>query len=162
MPASTRMPHDEPRGTFSLKFPPEAAEDYARMRAEDPYWPAEAPLAPDFLALDYPFDVPPRQMEFATFALTSGGAWRKCPQRACRRSRTCRGGEGPPCFRADRTPLHHVMLLTFLAAYQMLSAEEIEHALTVNDNPYTVMKELRARTPAGRRPAPRKRRRRRA
>ena len=74
MPASTRMPDDEPRGTFSLKFPPEAAEDYARMRAEDPYWPAEAPPAPDFLALDYPFDVPPRQMEFATFALTSGGA----------------------------------------------------------------------------------------
>jgi hypothetical protein len=53
------------------------------------------------------------------------------------------------------------MLLTFLAAYQMLTAEEIEHALTVNGNPYTVMKVLRARTPAERRPAPRKRRRRR-
>ena len=51
MPASTRMPHDEPKETFAFKFPPEAAEDYARMRAEDPYWPAEAPPARDFLAL---------------------------------------------------------------------------------------------------------------
>jgi hypothetical protein len=161
MPASVRMTQGEPKETF-FKFPPEAAEDYARMQAADPCWPPGAPPLPDFLTIDYPFDVPPRQMTFAKFALTDAGAWRRCPQRACRRSRTCRGGEGPPCFRADRTPLHHVMLLTFLAAYQMLSAEEIEHALTVNDNPYTVMKELRARTPAERRPAPRKRRRRRA
>ena len=161
MPASVRMPRDETEETVSLKFPPEAAEAYARIQEENPYWPPGAPPQPDFLALDYPFDVPPRRMPFATFALTRAGAWRKCPQRACRRSRTCRGGDGPPCFRADRTPLHHVMLLTFFATYEMLTADEIEHALTVNDNPYTVMRVLRARKPAERSPPPRKPRRRR-
>ena len=138
------MPNPRRERTFTIKFPPAAAEAYARMRAEDPSWPPDAPLQPDFLALDYPFDVPPRQMEFATFALTQAGAWQKCPQRACRRSRTCRGGEGPPCFRADRTPLHHAMLLTFLAMHEMLTDEEIEHALTIHENPYTVMEVLRA------------------
>jgi hypothetical protein len=140
------MPAGDPFAT-PLQFPPHVAQAVADIRAEDPFWPAGAPAQPDFLALDYPFDVPPRQMEFATFALTQAGAWQKCPQRACRRSRTCRGGEGPPCFRADRTPLHHVMLLTFLAAHEMLTDHQIEHALTVHGNPYTVLRVLRARPP---------------
>lgn len=91
---------------------------------------------PDFLKPDYSFDVPPHRMPLACYALTFAGAPRHCPQSACRRARRCRGGDGPPCFRADRKPLQHALLLIWLSAFHGLRDAEYEDALDAADSRY--------------------------
>jgi hypothetical protein len=109
------------------------------------------PPIPDFLAPGYPLDIPPHRMALATCLLKHAEAWRRCPQEACRRGRTCRGGDGPPCFRADREALHLVLVLNFLAAYDLLAEEDAARALAAHHSPYAVLG-LRAAAPAERHP----------
>src|SRR4051812_11802342 len=61
---------------------------------------------PDFMKADYPFDLRPARMPFTQKIFTECGAPARCPQQPCRRSMPSEGGDGPPCFRADREPLH--------------------------------------------------------
>jgi hypothetical protein len=73
---------------------------------------------PDFIKPDYPFDVPPARMAGARYVFTEVGAPRFCPEAACRRAGECRGGDGPPCYRADRAALRHVLLMSWLLIYE--------------------------------------------
>ena len=68
---------------------------------------------PDFLWSSYPFDVPPGRMGVVRYLLTMFQAHRHCPRGSCRRARRCLGGDGPPCFRADRKELRKILLLTW-------------------------------------------------
>ncbi|HEX8665087.1 MAG TPA: hypothetical protein VF744_13760 [Beijerinckiaceae bacterium] len=73
---------------------------------------------PDFFKPTYPFDVPPERMPFARYVFAQfGDVPRTCPIRACQRSRECRGGEGPPCYRARREELRHLLLHTWISLY---------------------------------------------
>jgi hypothetical protein len=93
---------------------------------------------PDYVVLSYPFDVPPHRMPLAQYVLGKAGAWRHCPEARCRRSRSCRGGKGPPCFRADRADLQQVLFLTHMLYLEHFSAEDVEFALTRQQNRYAV------------------------
>ena len=72
-----------------------------------------ADRVPDFLWSSYPFDVPPGRMGVVRYLLTMFQAHRHCPRGSCRRARRCLGGDGPPCFRADREELRKILLLTW-------------------------------------------------
>jgi len=69
---------------------------------------------PDFIKPSYPFDLPPERLPFAQFVFTEVGAPRRCPEAACRRAGACGGGDGPPCFRAARKYLWHVLFLWWM------------------------------------------------
>jgi hypothetical protein len=87
---------------------------------------------PDFIKPDYPFDMPPARLPFACHVFTKVGAPRFCPEGACRRSGACRGGDGPPCFRADREALGQVLFLWWMSLFADLPYEEYEAALSAS------------------------------
>lgn len=93
---------------------------------------------PDFLKPSYPFDVPPDRLPFAREVLSFAGAPRHCPQSACRRARACRGGDGPPCYRADRKALQRIMFLIWLRLYCGLTQAEFDYLLAVEGNRYVL------------------------
>src|SRR5215207_6966148 len=80
---------------------PEAFDDDEAGESVGMWW----ARLPDFIKPDYPFDLPPERLAVAQAIFTECGVPARCPQEACRRSMRCRGGDGPPCFRADRKPL---------------------------------------------------------
>ena len=91
---------------------------------------------PDFIKPDYPFDLPPARMPFAQKIFTECGASARCPKEACRRSMRCEGGDGPPCFRADREPLQQMLFLSWIAVMGPATPEEVYDALRRKKNPY--------------------------
>jgi hypothetical protein len=95
-----------------------------------------AHTVPDFLWPNYPFDVPPGRLAFATRVMTMAGAPRHCPEPACHRARKCRGGDGPPCYRADRENLQQVLFLAWAKLVLDFSDEEIAAALTARGSRY--------------------------
>jgi hypothetical protein len=97
-----------------------------------------AETVPDFLWLNYPFDIPPGRMPFATRVMTMAGAPRHCPELACRRARKCQGGDGPPCFRADREELREVLFLAWAKLFLDFTDEEIEDCLSSRGSRYTL------------------------
>ena len=52
------------------------------------------------------------------------GAWRFCPKLSCGRGRACRGGDGPPCYRADRKVLSTILFITWMRMYWGWTEEE--------------------------------------
>jgi hypothetical protein len=86
------------------------ADDFDAFQADTALSPEEAEeewrswwaQLPHFIKPDYPLDLPPNRMPAARYLFTAVGAPRFCPQASCRRAGTCQGGDGPPCFRADR------------------------------------------------------------
>ena len=73
---------------------------------------------PDFIMPSYPFDVPPDRMIYAQYVFTEvGDVPRTCPVGACRRTRQCRGGEGPPCYRARREELRALLFEGWMNIY---------------------------------------------
>ena len=94
---------------------------------------------PDFIKPDYPFDVPPARLPFAQYVFTVMGAPRFCPQVACRRAGQCRGGDGPPCYRADREALRHILFLWWMSAYWGMSEEEYEDSLRAKAPRYAAL-----------------------
>jgi len=118
---------------------------------------------PDFIKPGYPLDLPPNRMPFAQFVFTEVGAQRFCPQAACRRARSCQGGEGPPCFRADRADLLQVLFLWWMMIYGNMPDDEYEKALRNRANRYALADEPnppgpRTRSHRGRRRPMRQRR----
>ena len=91
---------------------------------------------PDFIRPDYPFDVPPGRLPFAQYVFTQVGAPRFCPETACRRCGECRGGDGPPCLRADRKRLLHVLFLWWMRLYAGCTDEEYAASLRTKQSPY--------------------------
>jgi hypothetical protein len=91
---------------------------------------------PDFIKPSYPFDLPPERLPFAQFVFTEVGAPRRCPEAACRRAGACGGGDGPPCFRADRKYLWHVLFLWWMRVYADCTDEEYEASLRAKGSPY--------------------------
>jgi hypothetical protein len=84
---------------------------------------------PDFIQPDYPFDVPPARRPFAQFVFTMIGAPRFCPEARCRRAGACGGGDGPPCYRADRAALRHVLFLWWMAVFYGIPDEEFDASM---------------------------------
>jgi hypothetical protein len=73
---------------------------------------------PDFIKPSYPFDVPPDRMPFARYVFAKfGDAPRTCSLGVCQRSRQCRGGEGPPCYRERREELRQLLLRTWVSIW---------------------------------------------
>ena len=99
---------------------------------------------PDFVKPDYPFDLPPARLPFARHVFTEVGAPRLCPETACRRAGACRGGDGPPCFRADRKGLGHVLLLWWMRLYADFSEENYKASLRAKGSPYAPRKDAPA------------------
>jgi hypothetical protein len=93
---------------------------------------------PDYILPSYPFDLPPHRMPLAQYVLGEAGAWRHCPEARCRRAKSCRGGEGPPGFRADREPLRQVLFLTHMLYIEHFTEEDVAFALTDSQNRYEV------------------------
>lgn len=91
---------------------------------------------PDFIRPAYPFDLPPYRLPFAQDAFSEAGAHVFCPQRACRRATRCRGGDGPPCFRADRKNLQHVLALSWMLAVEMIDEAQFRRSLRDRGNRY--------------------------
>jgi hypothetical protein len=91
---------------------------------------------PDFIKPDYPFDLPPARMSFAQKIFTECGAPGRCPQETCRRSMRCGGGDGPPCFRADRKPLHQMLFMSWMVAMEGATPEEGHDQVRRWGNPY--------------------------
>jgi hypothetical protein len=91
---------------------------------------------PDFLWPSYPFDIPPGHMDFTKTVMTMAGAPRHCPEHACRRAHACQGGDGPPCYRADRENLQQVLFLAWAKLVLDFSDEEIAAALTARGSRY--------------------------
>ena len=91
---------------------------------------------PDFIKPDYPFDLPPAQISFAQKIFTECGAPGRCPQETCRRSLRCEGGDGPPCFRADRKPLHQMLFMSWMVAMEGATPEEGHDQVRRWGNPY--------------------------
>ena len=73
--------------------------------------------------------MPPARLAAARYIFTEAGAPRFCPQAACRRAQECLGGDGPPCYRADREALRHVLLLSWLAIYENFPREACEQSM---------------------------------
>ena len=124
-------------------FDEDEDEEEARIRA----WLARLP---DFIMPDYPFDVPPARLPFAQKIFTLCGAPARCPQETCRRSMRCAGGDGPPCFRADRKPLHQMLFLAWMATMGPATDDEARDALRRAKNPYRWAYDKEAPAPEGR------------
>src|SRR4051812_32508326 len=90
----------------------------------------------DFIKPTYPFDLPPDRLPFAQRIFTLCGAPARCPQQGCRRTAECAGTNGPPCFRADREPLHQMLFLAWMHAMGPATNEDAEEALRRAANPY--------------------------
>ena len=75
-------------------------------------------------------------MPFARYVFTVVGAPRFCPQASCRRAGTCQGGDGPPCFRADRENLSQVLFLSWMMIYGDMTEEEGAQAMRRAGNRY--------------------------
>jgi hypothetical protein len=91
---------------------------------------------PDFIKPDYPFDMPPARLPFVQFVFTQMGAPRHCPEARCRRSGQCRGGDGPPCFRADRKDLQQVLFLVYMMLFADWPEQELWRTLKAQGNRY--------------------------
>jgi hypothetical protein len=91
---------------------------------------------PDFIKPDYPFDLPPARLPFARFVFTEVGAPRRCAEAACRRTKECRGGDGPPCYRADRPFLSQILFLWWMSVFEDLSGAQYVAALRAKGSPY--------------------------
>jgi hypothetical protein len=105
-------------------------------RVEDEEWRSWWTQLPDFIKPDYPLDLPPCRMPFARYVFTDVGAPRFCPEAACRRAGTCQGGDGPPCFRADRQNLWQVLFLWWMMIYGNATDEEYEQSMRAKGNRY--------------------------
>lgn len=108
-------------------------EDDEDDEAEFSLWWAHLP---DFIKPDYPLDIPPARMPFVRTVFTSVGAPRHCPAPACRRARACQGGDGPPCYRADRSDLQQALFLFWAVLFIDLPKEEYRRALRDRGNRY--------------------------
>jgi hypothetical protein len=91
---------------------------------------------PDFIKPGYPLDIPPERLPFAREVFTHMGAARLCPEAACRRAGACRGGDGPPCFRASRKDLSQVLFLWWMMLFFDFPWEEFAAALARTGNRY--------------------------
>jgi hypothetical protein len=91
---------------------------------------------PDFIKPSYPFDLPPERVPFAQGIFTMCGAPARCPQETCRRSMRCEGGDGPPCFRADRKPLQQLLFMSWMVGMGPATAEEGQDLMRRWGNPY--------------------------
>ena len=115
----------------------EAAEDAEPSEAETQAavgaWWAHLP---DFIKPTYPFDLPPERMPFVQYIFTAEGAPKHCPEAACRRAKQCLGGDGPPCFRADREDLHQLLFLWWMSLFNGATDEEVAAALRARGNRY--------------------------
>jgi hypothetical protein len=116
-------------------------------RDEDEEWRSWWTQLPDFIKPDYPLDLPPNRMPAARYLFTAVGAPRFCPQASCPRAGTCQGGDGPPCFRADRENLSQVLFLSWMMIFGEMTEEECAQAMRRTGNRY-------ARRPPRRRVAP--------
>ena len=96
---------------------------------------------PDFLWSSYPFDVPPGRMAVVRYLLTLFQAHRHCPRGSCRRARRCLGGDGPPCFRADREELRKILLLTWSHLFHDLPEEAFAAELDKLGDRYEMLPE---------------------
>jgi hypothetical protein len=103
-------------------------------RDEDEEWRSWWTQLPDFIKPDYPLDLPPNRMPAARYLFTAVGAPRFCPQASC--AGTCQGGDGPPCFRADRENLSQVLLLSWMMIYGDMTEEECAQAMRRTGNRY--------------------------
>jgi len=126
----------------------EAKDDEAAVRS----WWAQLP---DCIKPDYPFDLPPDRLPGARYVFTLAGAPQHCPQLSCRRGKECRGGDGPPCFRADRRDLGQVLFLWWMMLYHGCTDQEYASALRARGNRYAPPEKPPA---AGHRARPRRRR----
>jgi hypothetical protein len=68
---------------------------------------------------------------------TAVGTQRFCAEAACRRAGSCAGGDGPPCFRADRHDLSQVLFLWWMMLFADLPGDEYAAALRARGNRYT-------------------------
>jgi hypothetical protein len=93
-------------------------------------------LLPDFIKPSYPFDLPPERLPFARHVFGLVGAPRHCPEALCRRAKECQGGDGPPCFRADRRDLQQVLFLWVMRLYFGCTDEQYAAILRANGNRY--------------------------
>ena len=93
-------------------------------------------LLPDFIKPSYPFDLPPERLPFARHVFGLVGAPRYCPEAPCRRAKECWGGDGPPCFRADRRDLQQVLFLWVMRLYFGCTDEQYAAILRANGNRY--------------------------
>ena len=100
-----------------------------------------ADRVPDFLWSSYPFDVPPGRMGVVRYLLTMFQAHRHCPRGSCRRARRCLGGDGPPCFRADREELRKILLLTWSNLFLGLPEEAFAAELDKLGDRYEMLPE---------------------
>jgi hypothetical protein len=119
--------------------------DFDEQKAFGHWW---AQL-PDFIKPGYPLDLPPARMPFARHVFGLVGAPRLCPEIVCRRSGACRGGDGPPCYRADRDYLAQVLFLWWMRVFEDLSYEEYERALRLKGSPYAPPPEETAEAKSG-------------
>ena len=111
---------------------PEALDDAEDGESVGMWW---AHL-PDFIKRSYPFDLPPERLGFAQGIFTECGAPARCPQETCRRSMRCEGGDGPPCFRADRKPLQQMLFISWMVAMGPATVEEGSDLMKRWGNPY--------------------------
>ena len=100
---------------------------------------------PDFLWSSYPFDVPPGRMAGVRYILTLFQAHRHCPRGSCRRARRCLGGDGPPCFRADRKELRKILLLSWSNLFLGLPEEAFAAGLDKLGDRYEMLCRCRNR-----------------
>ena len=122
---------------------------------EEEEWRSWWAQLPDFIKPDYPLDIPPNRMPFVRYVFTDVGAPRFCPQASCRRAGTCQGGDGPPCFRADRKNLWQVLFLWWMMIYGNATDEEYEQSMRGTCNRYA---QAASASPARRAGSRRKRR----
>ena len=111
---------------------PEAFEDDDDGESIGMWW----ARLPDFIKPSYPFDLPPERVPFAQGIFTMCGAPARCPQETCRRSMRCEGGDGPPCFRADRKPLQQLLFMSWMVGMGPATAEEGQDLMRRWGNPY--------------------------
>jgi hypothetical protein len=114
-------------------YPPDAALSQEEEDPEGREWWTQLP---DFIKPDYPLDLPPCRMPFARYLFTVVGAPRYCPQATCRRAGSCKGGDGPPCFRADRKNLWQVLFLWWMMIYGGCTNEQYEQSMRSKGNRY--------------------------
>jgi len=75
------------------------------------------------------------------YLLTLFQAHRHCPRGSCRRARRCLGGDGPPCFRADREELRHILLLAWSHVFHDLPEEAFAAELEKLGDRYEMLPE---------------------